>query len=63
MLLFGQKCDDESVGQAGGQALLHIYFFFSSYKLTVTVTTLLLFGNVMLLCGTFLFVLLSEGPV
>ena len=38
---------------------------FSSYKLpkTVTVTTLLLFGSVMLLCGTFLFLELSEGPV
>ena len=30
---------------------------------TVTVTTLLLFGHVTLPCGTFLFILLSEGPV
>ena len=38
---------------------------FSSYKLpkTVTVTTFLLFGSVTLLCGTFLFINLSEGPV
>ena len=38
--------------------LLHIQllYLFSSYKLlkTVTVTTLLLFGPVTLLCGTFL---------
>ena len=31
--------------------------------MTVTVTTLLLFGPVTLLCGTFLFIKLSEGPV
>ena len=44
--------------------------FFSSYKLpkTVTVTMLWLlfysyFGPVTLLCGTFLFVLLSEGSL
>ena len=39
--------------------------FFSSYKLpkTFTVTTLLLFGHVTLLCGTFLYIQLSEGPV
>ena len=36
---------------------------FSSYKLPKTVTTLLLFGPVTLLCGTFLFIKLSEGPV
>ena len=36
--------------------------FFSSYKLpkTVTVTMLLLFGHVTLLCGTFLFIKLSQ---
>ena len=36
--------------------------FLSSYKLPERwpVTTLLLFGHVMLLCGTFLFILLSE---
>ena len=39
--------------------------FFSSYKLpkTAKVTMLLLFGHVTLLCGKFLFILLSEGPV
>ena len=38
---------------------------FSSYKLpkTVTVTTLLLFGQVTLLCGTFLCIKLREGTV
>ena len=38
---------------------------FSSYKLpkTVTVTTLLLFGHVTLLCRKFLCIKLSEGPV
>ena len=37
---------------------------FSTYKLPKTVTvTLLLFGSVTLLCGTFLFIKLSEGPV
>ena len=35
---------------------------FSSYKL-LPVATLLLFGPVTLLCGTFLFILLSEVPV
>ena len=42
-----------------------IVVFFSSHKLpkTLTVTTLLLFGHVTLLCVTFLFILLSEGPV
>ena len=62
-LFLGQKCDEE----AGGQKLLHVYLqdFFSSYKLpkTVTVTALLLFGHVTLICGTFLFIKLSEGPV
>ena len=42
----------------GRQMLLHVqlWYLFSSYKLpkTVTVTTLLLFGPVTLLCGTFL---------
>ena len=39
--------------------------FFPSYKLpkTVTVTTVLLFGQAVLLCGTFLSILLGEGPV
>ena len=39
--------------------------FSPSYKLPkiVIVTTLLLFGHVMLLCGTFLCICLSEGPV
>ena len=39
--------------------------FFSLYKLpkTVTVTILLLSGHVTLLCWTFLFILLSEGPM
>ena len=39
--------------------------FFSSYELkkTLPVTMLLLFGPVTLLCGTFLFILLSEGSV
>ena len=47
----------QRVGRTGGG--------FSSYKLqkTVTVTTLLLFGHVTLLCGKFLFIELSEGPV
>ena len=36
--------------------------FFASYKLpkTITVTTLLLFDHVTLLCGTFLFIKLRE---
>ena len=65
-LFFRQKCDKESIGQAGERTLLHIsVVFFSSYKLpkTVTVTTLLFSGPVTLLCGTFLFMWLSEGPV
>ena len=59
MLFSGQKCEEELVGQAGGQtggqALLHIVF--SSYKLpkTVTVTTLLLFGHLTLPWGKCLF--------
>ena len=61
---FGQKCDEESVGQAGGQTggqTLHhaqLWYMFSSYKLpkTVTVTMVQLFGHVTLLCGTFLFI-------
>ena len=56
-LFFGQKCDKELVGRAGGRTLLHVqlWYLFSSYKLptTVTVTMLLLFGPVMLLCGNF----------
>ena len=47
-------------------ASLHISaVFFSLYKLpeTVTVTVLPLFGHVTLLCGTFLFIYLSEGVV
>ena len=58
MLFFGQKCGEELVGQAGGQTLLHVQlrYSFYSHKLpkTVTVSTLLLFGPVALLCGTFL---------
>ena len=64
--VFQQKCDEESVGQVGGQTLLHIQLrYFFPYKLlkTVTVTMLLLFGSVTLLCGTFLFIYLSERPV
>ena len=56
-LFFGQKCDEESVGQAGGRMLVHVYlryFFPHKSPKTVTVTTLLLFGHVTLLCGTFL---------
>ena len=66
---FGQKRDYELVGQAGEQMLLHLYllYFFHHTScqgpLPVTVTTLLLFGHVTLLCGTFLYILLSEGPV
>ena len=39
--------------------------FYSSYKFpkTVTVTQLLLFGSVTLICVTFLFILLSDGSV
>ena len=42
MLFFGQKCDKELVGQAGGQTggrtLLHVQlrYFFPSYKLPKT---------------------------
>ena len=57
---FGQKCDEESGGQTGGQTLHHaqLWYMFSSYKLpkTVTVTMVQLFGHVTLLCGTFLFI-------
>ena len=64
---FRQKCDEESVGQTGGETLLHLQLqiFFSSYKLlkTVTVTMLLLFGHVNLLCGKFLFIILSQLSV
>ena len=66
-MLFGEKCDKELVGQSGGRTLLDVQLWscFSLYKLpkTVTVTTLLLFGHVTLLCGKFLFIKLSEGPV
>ena len=37
--------------------------FFSSYKLPQTVTTLILFRHVTSLCGTFLCIKLSEGPL
>ena len=63
---FRWKCEEESVGQAGGRRFsMYSCGIFSSYQLpkTVTVTTLLLFGPVMLLCGTFLCISLSEGPV
>ena len=42
-----------------------VVFFHSSYKLpkTLTVTTLLLFGHVTLLCGKLLFIKLSDRPV
>ena len=67
MLFFGQKSDEESVEQAGGRTLLYVqlWYLFSSYKLpkTVIVTTLLFLGSVMLLCGTFLCINLSERPV
>ena len=67
MLFFGQKSDEESVEQAGGRTLLHVqlWYLFSSCKLpkTVIVTTLLFLGSVTLLCGTFLCINLSEGPV
>ena len=56
-LFYWQKCEEESVGQTGGQTLLHVYlrYFFSSCKLskTVTVSALLLFGHVTLFCGTY----------
>ena len=48
---FGQKCDEESGGRAGGQTGGQ------------TVTTLLLFGHVTLLCGKFLSIKLNKGPV
>ena len=60
--VFWAECDEESGGQVeDGQEDRH----FSSYKLpkTVTVTTLLLFGPVMLLCGAFLCIYLSGGAV
>ena len=67
MLFFGQNRDEESVGQVGGQMLLcaQLRYFFASHSLlkTVTVTMLLLFDHVTLLCGTFFFILLSEGSV
>ena len=68
-LFFGQKCEKESVGQAGGQTvgrtLLHVYlrYFLHHISCQITVTALLLFGHDMLLCGTFLCIKLSEGPV
>ena len=58
MLFFGQKCDEESAKGGRTDASPHIYaVFFSSYKLskTVTFTTLLLFGHVTLLWRTFLY--------
>ena len=56
------------VGRRGGgtNAAPHIYpVLFSLHKLpkTATITTLLLFGHVTLLCGTFLFILLSDEPM
>ena len=56
-----RKCEELE-----GQTLLRIllwYIFPHKLPKTVTVTTLLLFGLVTLLCGTFLFILVSEGPV
>ena len=58
----------ERVGRTGGRTdrrtdaspcTAVVYFFLKSRK-TVTVTTLLLFGCVTLLCGKFLFIKLSE---
>ena len=62
---FGRKCDKELVGGTGGRTPCISMVFFSSYKLpkTVTVTTLLLFDYVTLLCGKFLCIKLIEGPV
>ena len=69
MLFFGQKCD---VGRTGIRTDRRTdtsphtsAVFSSSYKLpkTLTVSTLLLFGHVTLLCGTYLFIKLSEEPV
>ena len=57
VMFFGQKCEEESVGQVGGQTLLLCscgIFFPHKLPTTVTVSTLLLFGPVTLLCGTFL---------
>ena len=56
----------QRVSRTGGRtdASPHISaVFFSSYKMPKTVTTLLLLGHVMLLCGTFLCIKLSDGPV
>ena len=56
-LFYWQKCEEESVWQTGGQTPLDVYlrYFFSSCKLskTVTVSALLLFGHVTLFCGTY----------
>ena len=69
-MLFGRECDEESVADGMTEAFPRINLvYLSSYKLPKTrpATTLLLFGQVALLCGlkcgTFLFYLLSEGSV
>ena len=60
-LFFGQKCDSELVGQTGGRMLLRAQFCL--LPKTVSVTTLPRFGSVTLLCGTLLFIKLSEESV
>ena len=50
------------VGRTGGRKDIQLRYF-SLLPKTVTVTTLLLFGSVTLLCGTFLCIKLSEGSV
>ena len=63
-LFSGQKCDD-LVGRAEDRHSMYscgIFFPHISCQ-RVTVMTLLLFGHVTLLCGKFLFIKLSEGPV
>ena len=68
-LFFGQKCEEKSVGQAGGwtggRTLLHVQLWclFSLFKLskTVKVSTLLLhYCAVTLLCGAFISLYLVE---
>ena len=53
----GQKWDEELVGQVGGQ-ILHV-----TVIITVTISMLLLFGPVMLLCGKFLFFFCDEWMI
>ena len=60
--MFQRVCRTERMSDTSSRVTA---IFFSSYMLPKVqlVTMILLFGHMMLLCGTFLFILLSEGSV